>query len=257
MNRIQKFIFALLLFASLGSAHAQSLENYLSASEEFERLTSESATKGVAPRRSDPQVAKLLSVLADEKLLQVKSYGVADLNSLLDVCGKANAANMTYVLFGLKSLGTTVDPVQVQVLAGKNMLKYQDEIFPLSSFLNKCMATQLPLMAKFLEALPPGDNTDARKKGIRQFREGIFGLYASALSSIAQNAISERHRTNLLASLANTANVYATALPAERRQAIMQMAEASTQRAPQSLRGNLLRIAAAMKEAECATLCRM
>jgi hypothetical protein len=228
MNRTQKIVAASLLFASLGSAQAQSLESYLSASREFERLTSESAAKGTAPRLSDPQAAKVLSVLADEKLLHVKSYEVADLNSLLEVCGKANAANMTYVLFGLKRLGTATNLAQVQVLAEGNMLKYQDEIFPLSSFLSKCMATQLPLMAAFFEALPADQKTDTRKHGIRQFREGVFGLYASALSSIAQKNIAERHRANLLASLAGTANVYAAALPVDRRQAILQMVEAST-----------------------------
>jgi hypothetical protein len=261
MSPLIRWLAAILLLsvgANAAAARAD-IDAYLAASKEFELLSSQAATSGAMPRLSDLEAAKLLEVLGNEDLFRSRSYAMEDLDGLMDVCGKANALNMSYMLFGAKEIEPARDATRyaqrIQMLAIANTLTYQDEIFLLTPFLVRCMAVQLPLISSFFEALPPGEKTDGRRQGMKGMRDNVFSIYVGALSNVADERIAERHRRHLLASLAETSNTYGAALAPQRRKDLLRMIDSVEHRLPVSLRDQLGRIAAAMRDTACSSLC--
>lgn len=254
------FLVASLLAAPIVWPQQPGAHRYLAARESLERLVVEAASRGQAPRVSESDVAQVFAVLGDTAILRERSFGVQDLNLLIDICGAANSANMKYVLFGMNSINRNHSPAdvtnQLQQLMEANTVKYQDEIFVLTPFLIDCTATFLPVLSKFFEGLPQVQRTEIRMQGLQNTRRGAVIAFASALNNLVDERISLRNRSRLLASLANVAEHYAAVMPVEQRREIASLAASALQRAPEAFRPQLGRVQVALSELSCTGICR-
>ncbi len=254
----------LLLLGLAGPAAAQSrVQRYFDAAQAFEALAARAASEGTVPRLSTREVAEALAVLSDDSILRDPPFQVADLPLVVELCGKAHAADMAYMLFDLKNHvdAKKDDAVQaaakIRKLMEANSVAFQDEIFLLLPFSVRCLAAEMPLVTAFYEALPESEKTEVRKQGARQARDGAFSMYGGGISAAVDERISPAHRMRLLAALADTADLYATMLAPERRADLMRLADAALSRVSEPFKPPLVRIRAALRDAECGMLCRL
>ena len=245
-----------------GVARAHDLAAYFRASQEFEALFAQAAKDGRVPRLADRNVADLIRTLSDSKrYLDATTYEVNDLPLLRDVCEKATAVVMPYVLFGLENtIDRTFEPThmtgQVAERIGRNMVRFQDELQHLQPFVIRCQAKQIPLLGDFFLALPPAQLTDVQRRGLQMARQGAFATYRGFLRSADNPALTERYRDAVLDAIAKTAPQYASFLPLPARGQLADMAASMRPLVEGRLRGHIEQILRAMKETRCEGLCK-
>ncbi len=243
-------------------AHANDLAGYLQASQEFEALFSQTAKEGRAPRLVDRNVADLIRVLSDSKrYLDETTYEVKDLLLLSDVCGKANAAVMSYGLFDHgnaidRNADATRISLQVAQLMERNVVRFQDELQHLQPFLIRCLAKQIPLLGDFIVSLPPAELTDVRRGGVQGARQGAFGAFYGFLQVANHRALKDSYKEAVLRVMADTAPQYASFLPLTTRRQVADVAASVSTVVPGRLRGYVEQILRAMKDTRCEGLCR-
>ncbi|MES2951452.1 MAG: hypothetical protein V4858_23215 [Pseudomonadota bacterium] len=263
MNQCSKLlVLALLLVQASHAALIPGVDEYLTASKEFEQQKLEANTRKTMPRIADEQAAAVLEVLSDDRVLSGRKYTVQDMDILFDVCGKANEVNMSYALFDIKNQVTKTNDVatvtaQVQHLMLKNVYMFQDEVAKVQPFLIRCLAKQLPLLTQFLESLRPEEFTDVRRKGALQARNGMLGVYYGALTSVSDQRIKIGNRLRMLTALADTSSVFAQSLSDDLRRAVADLANSASQSAPDVLRKPLLTIQRSMRESSCSVICKL
>ena len=250
-----------LLLGTNAIADSENIDRYLGASAKFEMLVSQKAREHKMPRITEAQAAEVIAILSDTQgFLKSTTYRLKDLNSLMDMCGKANAAVMSYALFDLKA---NVDPnsdlkliaAQTQQLIGRNIRTFQDELSKLQPFLIRCMAMQIPLFNEFMSSLKPEERTDVSRAGLQRARLGMLGVYIGGLQSIISADLSDSYRLNLLESLAETAPAFVTFLPLDARKQILELAKAALPTAPSNFQLYLTKITEAMSDLRCEGLC--
>jgi hypothetical protein len=263
MNLYSKLLLLVLMLAQ--PSHAVVIpgpEQYLAAAKKFEQMKLDTNQRQTMPRITDENVADVLKVLSDERVLTARYYGVKDLGLLLDVCGKANEVNMSYALFDLKSqMSPNAQPIEaaakVKSVMEKNVVNFQDEISVVLPFLIKCTATQTPLLNQFMESLRPEEFTDVRRKGALQARDGMLNIYYGTLTSVADLRIKEANRLRMLAVLAETSSVFAKSLPNDRRKSISDLVNSVLRVGPDLFRSYLLKIQDSMSESICNAMCKL
>jgi hypothetical protein len=255
---------AALLLATCQStiAHAHDPATYVRAGQEFEALFAQAATDGRPPRLADPHVANLIGVLSDSKrYLDDTTYEVKDIALLGEVCGKSNAAVMSYALFDHakaidRSAEATVKTQQVFQLMERNFLRFQDELVHLQPFLVRCLGKSVPLLDDFIATLPPAELTEVRRSGVRGTRQGAFNAFYGFLQAVNHPALKASYKDAMLSAMADTAAQYASILqPAMRRQ-VADIAASMRTAVDGRLRGHIEQILRAMKDTRCEGLCR-
>jgi hypothetical protein len=243
-------------------ACAQDAAQYFTASQEFERLVSQTTADHRMPRISDKKAAELIATLSDSRrFLDSTTYQVKDLGPLTEMCGKANVAVMSYALFDVKN---NIDPnanakgvaVQGARLVEKNVQTFQDELERLQPFLFRCMAKQITLLTEYMLSLKPEELTDTRLAGLRQMRSGIFESYYGVLQIANNSALKDSYRIKVLQAIGDTATQYASILQPPARRQIVDLAKSSLPTAPNALQESLGKIVNAMTQARCDGLCR-
>jgi hypothetical protein len=234
--RILISVTALLLLVTRLSvlAHANGPAGYLRASQEFQELVAQAAKEGRMPRLVDRNAADLILVLSDSnRYLDETTYEVKDLLQLGDVCGKANAAVMSYVLFDHgNAIDRKADPtrkaLQVAQLMERNVVRFQDELQHLQPFLVRCLA-----------------------KGIR-----AFAAYYGFLLAANNRALNEPYKEAVLSAMADTAAQFASILQPTTRRQVADVAASTSAVVHGRLRGYIERILRAMNDTRCEGLCR-
>jgi hypothetical protein len=243
-------------------ASAQDATQYVSASQEFQRLASQATQDRDMPRISNEKAAHLIFTLSDTQWLNSKTYQVKDLESLIDICDLANKAAMSYAMFGVKNMfDAKADPNQlalrIQQLMERNTRTFQDELGELQPFLLRCTAKEIPLLAEFAQSLKPEQLTDVRRAGLRQARDGMFKIYYGALHASNDPTYKESYRAKILQSLAEVAPQNASALQPDARKQIAALAKASQPKSSLLLYGYLQKMADAMTTTRCDGLCAL
>jgi len=243
-------------------AHAHDPAAYLRAGEELEALFAQAAKDGRAPRLADRNVATLIRVLSDSKrYLDDTTYEGKDILLLSDVCGKANAAVMSYGLFDhANAIDRKADPTrqaqQVFQLMERNVIRFQDELQHLQPFLVRCMAKAIPLLGDFIASLPPAELTDVRRAGVRGTRQGAFVAYYGVLLAANSRALKESYKEAVLSAMADTAAHYASILQPPMRRQVADVAASMSAGVQGRLRGYVEQILQAMSETRCEGLCK-
>jgi hypothetical protein len=239
---------------------APSADEYLAASRQFEALIAEAEREHKAPHITDERTAALVSALSDVRVLTSTTYGLKDLGLLMEICGKAHTAMLSYALFDLKAhLDPKADPttksLQAHQVMDRNIELFQSELSKIQPFLVRCLATAAPLLSEFIATLKPEEVTESRREGLQQVREGILGTYTSFMVNVGNMRFSEAYRLNLLETLADTASTLAQPLKPEARRRLVDLSKTIEITAPSTFRQYLTRIAEAMSNPSCDGLC--
>jgi hypothetical protein len=254
-------LFLWLFIGTIAIAAPQDIDQYLEASAKFEALVSESAKQRKMPRLKEKQAADVIFVLSDiQRFLNSYTYQIKDVDLLMDICGKANAAVMSYALFNLEAnLDKRDDPqliaLKVQKLMERNIQTFQDELARLQPFQIQCMATGIPLISEFVESLKPEEMTDVRRDGLKKWRYGVFGMYVGWLQSINNPQLSKSYRLIILQSLADTASAFAPSLQLPVRKQILDFAKSVQSVSSNDFHLPLAKIIQAMSDMSCEGLC--
>ena len=245
------------------TTHAHEAETYFNASREFDGLVVQSMQSGKMPRIENKEVSKIIALLSDsERFLNSTTYQIQDLNTLMDICGKATNATMVYIYFDLKNnVNPKSEPriiaLQVAKVMESNTLSFQNELELLQPFVTRCMAKEIPLLNEFITSLPPEQFTETRRAGLQKLRNGIFQIFFGFLQAASNSAYKESYRYKVLQSLAETAPQYSSLLQPNIRMQIKIVAESSQTSAPKAFSELLEGIARAMGETGCTGLCRL
>ncbi|MDR1887772.1 MAG: hypothetical protein LBQ81_00005, partial [Zoogloeaceae bacterium] len=164
------------------SSDSLGMDAYFDAYSEFDQMLTETSmtTPPGMPRVTEPKVALIIATLSDSERFLVKpDFRLEHFDVLMDMCGKANHAVMSYLLFNLKShVDVKADPVtvasQVAKAMGYNTYMFQNELEFLQPFNIRCMARLVPLLTEFASNLKPEERTDIRRAGVQQTQNGAF-----------------------------------------------------------------------------------
>ncbi len=263
MNILIKAIVLVSICAGVSTvAYPQDMTTYLDTSQAFERIVTDKIQSHRMPRIEDKNVAEMISTLSDsERFLDSIPYHLKDIDFLMKVCEKANAAVMSYSLFDLKNnIDNKADPkvvaLQVAELMERNIQSFQDELAQLQPFTVRCMAKQIPLITEFLQSLKPEEFTNVRREGVKKMREGMFGSYFGFLQITNNLSLKESYRANLLKAISETATLNSSILHLKERRQILDLVIAIKDKASDSMHSHLEKIAQAMSQTGCEGLCK-
>ena len=251
------------MYASVTTiACAQDATAYLNASEELQRLSLLATPESGMPRMSDKKVAALISTLSNSRLfLDSAPYQLKDLSVLMDICGKSNAAVMSYMLFDLKNnIDPNGDPnlsaLQMQKVVIKNAHTFQDELEQLQPFSLRCGAKMNPLLTEFLLSLTPEELTDIRLAGLKQTQNGTMNSLFGVLLMSNDPTLKISYRSLMLQAASEAAASNATILPLTARRKIVELAKSAQPNAPEEFHNALEGIVDAMSDTRCEGMCR-
>lgn len=253
---------SVLLLASAASG-AHDFAAYTEASAELTRLAAETSKLHRMPRLSEPAAAKLIATLSDDKRFLTGPFGASDLAPIINMCGAATFASMSYVLFDLgryvdKSMDD--DPARAaaitQKVAVKNILMFQDEVTPLISFAQRCLGKQTVLLTDFFKTLKPEQITPVRLQGLYQARRGLYTSLTGAVTTVTDGDLSMPNRKRMLDAVAEVAPVFAEVLQPDERVQIRDFAVATKAKSPRELSAQLQKIIDAMSITRCEDWCR-
>jgi hypothetical protein len=208
-----------------------------------------------------PQVTALVKRVSDDaRMLRQASYTVADLGVIDDVCGTANKASVSFMLFGLKSQVNPADPQQqaqqkLIALMNQNTVVFQDELEKLQPFLLRCLAREIPLATQFVASLKPEELTPVRIQGLMGIRSGLLQVYSGVLQAANDTRFREDYRTAMLSVLAETSARFASVMDLSLRRRLLDAAQAAASKASDPYKPYLTRIATGLSSESCDGLC--
>lgn len=254
---------ALVVISQLSYASSTHIKNYLNSSSEFEALIEKESTAGRLPRIEDSASLKVFNQLSNsQKAITSETYSVDDLGVLLNVCGKANQFNMTYMLHGMNSMVDNTESPQaleekLLQLMSENSIKFQNELYVFFPFVIDCIAIQSPLILTFWESLPIDQQTQVRKDGIIQVRSGILNIYAGAFISLRDSEIELAFSEALLESVTQAAPNMASILSLDSRGVVLNMVSEYSIEAPEKYMDKLGSMSRDFGSKECNTICQL
>jgi hypothetical protein len=241
------------------------VEEYFDAYSKFDQmLTGRAAATSLGmPKVTEPKVASIIATLSDSERFLVKpDFRLEHLGVLMDVCGKANRAVMSYTLFDLKShVDAKTDPAMVASQVSKimvhNIHTFQNELKLLMPFHIRCLARQIPLVTEFTSNLKLEDRTDIRRAGLQQAQRGIFSVISGAilLATCDDESLTESFRTAILQAVADNSSQFAAVLPISDRQKIIALIVSPQTVIPPFAQKYFTTISAAMSDSNCTGLC--
>jgi len=248
------------------------LQAYLAARQTFESLMADAAKTGDAPRLADPRVRDTLAILSNASgTLGSASFPVDDEAVQRDLCSVPVRTAFDYLQFGLEAftdeminekrlsptssrdaIGTVVDE-----LGARNMVKFQDEVFPLLAFGQRCTAVEIPWLTSFFEKLPPEQMTEVRRQGLRGFRGSVKQMAIYALGLLANPVVHGDNRRLMLKSAARNLPALSEALSLDQRAEVKREVEKLGANAPEAYLPDIAAILQALSNTQCEGLCRL
>jgi hypothetical protein len=270
MRNISKIFLAALMLAFAAPAAAETeMDKYFAAGKRFEALQAEAAKKGALPRLSDPAVAETLAIISNKS----GTFGSAafPMNKEAmdrDVCGVANKVQAAYgmSLLGLEALVKEKkvppkdDPDSIanimHELMNRNLITYQDEIFPLLAFGANCFSASLPLLIDFVAKLPSEQMTEIRRQGIVKGRNGVNELVTGAMAILLEPRYSEENKIIQLKSALRNLPVLSGMLTLKDRAQLIVNIEATLPTIPKAHQAEVAELAKVLSDQKCEGLCK-
>lgn len=250
--------------AGAASAVSDDTTAYLAAGQKFSQAVSDLAGQHRLPRAADPEYAELLATLSNHRrFLTSQQFAVADLGDVVEICSTALRANMAYVFFDLNTVvdKTMTDPAKITAavmqVANRNAVTYQEEVTAILSFTQRCAATQIPLLVKFVETLKPEDLTPIRRDGLKQVRSALFGTFANVARTASETAITPQNRRIMFDTMRETTPVFAQALDLATRKNALDIMTSTEKSVPPELRAQYEQITETLRSTNCESLCRL
>jgi hypothetical protein len=218
---------------------------------------------GVADPATRADLTAIQQVMAH---FATPAFPVDGFNTFDSVCGRLNRLSVRYMLDGMGALRqpgpppTSPDDIarltaRVTQLQSANAMRFQDELFIIVPAVTRCLNAHLPVLARFIAALPPEQLTPVRLDGARQMRRGMTTSLIGLLGSARDPAV---RRPNQLAGLQAAGEVMpgytrqlTLAQRAELRQLIAQLPRSSDAAVIDAER----QIDAALSDTSCVELC--
>jgi hypothetical protein len=262
---------ALLAAAPAPVAAETELQAYLAAGQTFESLKAEAAKSGNAPRLSDPRVRDTLAVLSNASgSFGSASFPLDDEAMQHDVCSVPIRTAFAYFQFGLEAfVDEKMKEKQLSATSGRdavgaaldelgeiNTVKFQDEVFPLLAFAQRCTAAEVPWLTSFVEKLPPDQMTEIRRQGLRKFRAGVKQMAMNAVGLLANPNVHEDNRRLMLDSAARNLPALSEALSPDERAQVKREVEKLGADAPQAYQSDIAAILKTLSNMQCEGLCR-
>lgn len=248
------------------------LQAYLAAGETFESLKAEAAKAGDAPRLSDPRVRETLAVLSNARgTFGSASFPLDDEAMQRDVCSVPIRTVFAYSKFGMEAfVDEKVKEKRLSATSGQdaigaaldelgeiNTVKFQDEVFPVLAFAQRCIAAEVPWMASFFEKLPPEQMTEVRRQGLRGFRAGVKQIAMNAVGLLANPNIHEDNRRLMLKSMVRNLPALSEALSPDERAQVKLEVEKLGADAAQGYQPDIAAILQTLSNTQCEGLCRL
>ena len=261
-----------LLTATAPVAAETELQAYLAARQTFESLNAEAAKAGDAPRLADPRVRDTLAILSNASgTFGSASFPLDDEAMQRDMCSVPIRTAFDYLQFGLEAFADEMieekrlsatssrDAVGAVVdeLGARNAVKFQDEVFPLLAFQQRCLAAEAPWLASFLEKLPPEQMTEVRRQGLRGFRGTVKQIAMNAVGLLANPLMHEDNRRLMLKSAARNLPALSEALSPDERAEVKREVEKLGANAPEAYQPDIAAILEALSNTQCEGLCRL
>lgn len=187
-----------------------------------------------------------------------------------DLCSVPVAVVFAYAQFGIEAfvdekiaekrltetssrddIGKVIDE-----LGAINTVKFQDEVFPLLAFEQRCMAAEVPWMASFFEKLPPEQVTEIRLRGLRGMRGAVKRMALNAIGLLRNPAVREENRPVMLKSTVRNLPALSEALTPDDRAEIKREVERLAADAPQAYQPDIAAILQTLSNTQCEGLCR-
>jgi hypothetical protein len=239
---------AVLIGGLAGAAHAAPSVDLVAADNALKAKIEAAAAAGTAPPTLADDGAEIRSAYSLEALASAPS----DIEGQLNICGAAYGSQAAYLTFG-------GDPNQLdQALAGRNEVRFQNEIAIGFRFDVVCFARAAPLIQAFVAKLAPGDWTPTRRQGMTQMREGLTETF-TGLATMANDPISLANREIILGAAATNAPALIALMPVPERQALAVKVDAALQ-APglsAALKADLGSIRTALNSTDCVGVCAL
>ena len=269
---MRKMLMILFMLApTLACAAESEQERLLAAAETFNGLAAEAQTHDDMPRLSDPQAREALEILANTS----NSFGTAafpsdELESTLAVCEAVTKARDAYGAFGLDAfmqdkwdkglLTAKSDKAAISALVAelglRNMVRFQNEVFLLMDFNERCIAAELPLLAEFHEKLPPEQRTEIRMRAVRGLQASVKKGMIAAVGMLTASEISEDIRRRNLETMARLLPGEAAILPLAERASLRRDLETMKASVPKSFHDIVDGMLTSLDDTSCKGLCR-
>lgn len=136
-------------------------------------------------------------------------------------------------------------------------MKFQDEVFPLLAFEQRCVAAEVPWLTSFLEKLPPEQMTEVRRQGLRKFRGSVKQMAIDAVGLLANPDVREDNRRLMLKSAARNLPALSEALSPDERAQVKREVEKLGADAPQAYQPDIPAILQTLSNTQCEGLCRL
>jgi hypothetical protein len=174
-------------------------DQYKLASAAFNELKATAALAGKVPLLTDPCVADILAVLSDSAGIYGSPDFPADLQHSQELCQIPIKIAIDYLLhdFGIMLKEEHLDPIgkpaefkaKLLRLMKENAYRYQKEVVPMQTFGIHCIATSLPALSKFIEALSSEKFTPIRRNALRKMRGNFKEMIVNGLNVLADDTV--------------------------------------------------------------------
>jgi len=269
---VRKLLMILLILAPTFAYAAESeQERLLAAAKTFAALAAETQKHGDMPRLSDAKARETLEILANTS----NTFGAAafpsdDLESTMAVCEAVAKTRDAYGRFGLDAFldekwnkgqltaksGKTEIEALIAELGTRNIVRFQDEVYLLMDFNQRCIAAELPLLAEFYENLPPEQRTEIRMRAVKGMRASVKTGVLSAVCVLADPQISQDNRRRNLKAAARDLPAQAAILPLAERASLRNDLETMRAGVPGAYQDVVDGMLTSLDDTSCKGLCR-
>jgi hypothetical protein len=142
-------------------------------------------------------------------------------------------------------------------LETRNIVRFQDEIFPLIAFSQRCVAAELPWLTAFVEKLPPEQMTDVRRAGLAKMRAGFKEMAIGNIAGLSFEGVREENRRLMFDALARDLPALSAVLPVAERAQLRDAVETMRAGAPGEYRSAIGAMLETLGDTRCEGLCRL
>jgi hypothetical protein len=252
-----------LIYATASAAPTNTkFSAYKEAGKSFSALVASAESGAKLRQLKNPAFMQLVDAISDDRILGSTPYTASDLQTIMEICGVANKATTSLMLFDLKA---HIDPnrapqetnEKILLLVMNNTLAFQEELTKLQPFLFRCLARQIPPVTELIFSLKPVELTTVRRQGLAQMRSGIVQAYTIALGVATEPRCNKEYREALLTTFAATAGSFASIMQVSDRKRIADSLKGASLAAQEPYKVLLLKISADFNQRGCEGLCKI
>lgn len=226
-------------------------------------MASRQAAGAELPRVGSPTTASEFSTISKGvQLLGTPSFPLDGLEAFNKICDPLNRISVGYSLYNsvrLQKFRNSPDfSNRLAALMLENAVNYQNELASVRGPLLHCQALHIPLIAEFVDSLPPEQITSVRVAGIQQMRLGIAQIINSATTYGAIcPQLKQANRRIALESLNRDIDLLVPALSISQRTALKAELIQHQATIPSELQSGFQRLVSSLDNRACTRLCQL